>query len=103
MVSGAADVRRQVPRMAGKQFGVLSASRGESLEAARPAGDEGMDWVMVVGKRAITKATGCGPTAFVSCSSWQLPVWGILHQHLHYSIIGIPILQVRKPRHRETK
>lgn len=62
MVSGAADVRRREPQMAGKQFGFLSAGSGESLEAARPVGNEGMDGVMVVGKRVITKAMDCGPT-----------------------------------------
>lgn len=46
--------------MPGKQFGLESC--GEFLEAGSPAGDGGMEGVMVVTKGAMTRAICCGPT-----------------------------------------
>lgn len=47
--------------MAGEQLGFVSDSSGESLEAGRPAGDEGTDWVMVVGKGQFQGPPTVGP------------------------------------------
>ena len=49
------------PRTAGEQVGVLSNSNGESPQAGRPVGDEGMDWVTVVGKGQLQGPLAVGP------------------------------------------
>lgn len=45
--------------MPGKQFGLLFYR--ESLEAGRPVGDEGMVFVMVATKGAVTRTIYCRP------------------------------------------
>lgn len=60
VVSGVTDARRRVPQVAGKQFRMLSEQR-EVSGGRKACGDEGRDWVMVVG-RGNSRATTGGPT-----------------------------------------
>lgn len=60
VVSGGTDARRQEPRMAGKQFGMLSEQWGVS-GGRKACGAEGRDWVKVVGKGAIPGPLPVGP------------------------------------------